>query len=438
MLQLLTTLKIQVMRKYLFCLLLAIATCIITGCSDNYAEEPNQPKAMTHEVTQSEALQHLNKILPDLKIPSTRGAAERSLPPITSSYSVGSHSSTRSNGEVEPYFHIFNFGNNEGFAIMSGDDRVAPLLALTFKGELTPDTEIDNPGFKIAYEMMEDYYVEQVSTFSLGGGNGSLPIDPGDNPELERYSIVGDPVTIYHDMPTGFCQVKWGQEYGYNSLCPQISGELPPAGCTAVAVAQLMSMYEYPSSYNGFMFDWDDMKQYRGIPIGIPITDLSNIARLMQQLGLSQNLAMQYGLNGSGTTADRVPITFENFGYSNGGDDNSYNTDDVVDELLAGYPVLIGGSDGYMPHMWLGHGVMEYHRKTYLYNGYDQLVSIFNLDLFYILCNWGKYGYDDGYYLSNVFSKNEGPRYPEPVSTRSDVAEGNYQYNIITITNIRK
>ena len=92
------------MRKYFFHLLLAITACIITGCSSNLTDELKQPKVMTHEVTQSEALLHLNKILPDLKIPSTRGATERSFPQITSSYSVGSHSSTRSDGEVEPYF----------------------------------------------------------------------------------------------------------------------------------------------------------------------------------------------------------------------------------------------------------------------------------------------------------------------------------------------
>ena len=160
------------MRKYIFYLLSIVATCIITGCTDNLQDEQESPKARTHEVTQSEALQHLNKIIPDLKIPSTRGAAEKSFPQITSSYSIGSHSSTRSDGEVEPYFHIFNFGDNEGFAIMSGDDRVIPLLAITFKGELTPETEIDNPGFKIAYSKMKDYYVEQISTSSFGDNGG--------------------------------------------------------------------------------------------------------------------------------------------------------------------------------------------------------------------------------------------------------------------------
>ena len=429
------------MRKNLFYLLLAIATCIMTGCSDNYAEEPNQPKAMTHEVTQSEALQHLNKILPDLKIPSTRGAAERSLPPITSSYSVGSHSSTRSDGEVEPYFHIFNFGNNEGFAIMSGDDRVAPLLALTFKGELTPDTEIENPGFKIAYAKMEDYYVEQVSTFSFGGGGGGmLPIDPGDNLELERYVVYGDPVEIDHDMLLGHCQVKWGQRSPYNNYCPPISGQLPPAGCAAVAVAQLMSIYKYPNSYNGYTFNWNLMNQYvnRSCSQQDNAIAVDQIARLMQQLGLSQNLAMQYGLDGSGAYTSDVPHTLSNFGYSNGGTPNSYNTDDVVDELLAGYPILISGYDGTYGHIWLGHGLKEYEQMAYIYNGYNMLVSTIDVELFYVLCNWGWDGDSDGYYLSKTFDINEGPAYSDPSSTRSDSERRNYQYNLTAVINIRQ
>lgn len=437
----------QVMRKYLFYLLLAIATCIITGCSDNYAEEPNQPKTMTHEVSQSEALQHLNKILPDLKIPSTRGAAERSLPPITSSYSVGSHSSTRSDGEVEPYFHIFNFGNNEGFAIMSGDDRVTPLLALTFKGELTPDTEIDNPGFKIAYEMMEDYYVEQVSTSSLGGGNGSLPIDPGDNPELELYCEYSNPVKVFYDMPFGRCQVEWGQEDPYNKYCGLYEfGFESYVGCVPVAVAQLMSIYKYPSSYNGYTFNWNLMNQYvdnisydeEDYPVA---TD--QIARLMQQLGLPENLDVQYEVvapgNGSSAFPEDIPHTLRNFGYTNGGVVISYNTEDIADELKAGYPVLINGfRDNGKGHQWLGHDIVEFFQTVYVYNGLNILVSTINVDVKYILCNWGWNGSYNGFYASNVFDTNSGPVDIDALPTRSTTTRPYYRHNLKMVTGIRK
>lgn len=435
------------MRKHLFYLLLAIATCIITGCSDNYADEPNQPKTMTHEVTQNEALQHLNKILPDLKIPSTRGAVERSFPQITSSYSIGSHSSTRSDGEVEPYFHIFNFGDNEGFAIMSGDDRVTPLLALTFKGKLTPDTEIDNPGFKIAYEMMEDYYVEQVSTFSFGGdGGGNLPIDPGLDPGLERYYEYSDPVIVSHNMPYGHCQVEWGQEAPYNRYCGpfyQLGFEVY-VGCVPVAVAQLMSIYKYPNSYNGYTFNWDLMNQYvnRSYSQQDNAVAIDQIARLMQQLGLPENLDVQYEVvapgNGSSAYPEDIPHTLRNFGYSSGGSLTNYDTEVVAEELIAGYPVLIGGKDGDAGHRWLGHGIKEFFQTMYVYNGYNILVSTVDIDVKYILCNWGWDGYQDGYYASKVFDTDRGPTDVEALSSTQSTTRYYFRNNLTVVTGIRK
>ena len=49
---------------------------------------------------------------------------------ITDRYSIGRHSSnaTKSNDDV-PYIHVFNFENEAGFAIMSADKRVTPLLS---------------------------------------------------------------------------------------------------------------------------------------------------------------------------------------------------------------------------------------------------------------------------------------------------------------------
>ena len=136
--------------------LLALVICSVISCAEKeqFEQELQTQKReqykekLSHEVTQTEALENLEKLLTKLNIPSTRGG-DRKLPPITSVYTTGKAAEmTRAGEAVEPYFHIFNFGDEEGFAIMSGDDRVEPLLALTFKGELTPETEIDNSGFE--------------------------------------------------------------------------------------------------------------------------------------------------------------------------------------------------------------------------------------------------------------------------------------------------
>lgn len=438
----------QPMKKSLFYLFLALAICIVTGCTDNLQEEQELSHGKTHEVTQSEALKYLNKILPDLEIPSTRGASGKSIPEITSSYSIGSHSTTRSNGEIEPYFHIFNFGDNEGFAIMSGDDRTIPLLALTFKGELTPEIEIDNPGFKIAYAKMEDYYVEQVSTFSYGdnSGSGNMPINPGDDPDLELHFEYSDPVITYYNMPYGHCLVEWGQEEPYNKYCGlyQLGLEVY-AGCVPVAVAQLMSIYKYPNSYNGHTFNWNLMNQFvnkyfcneENHPVAV-----EQIAQLMGQLGLDENLDVDYEViapgNGSGASPRNIPRTLRNFGYSNGGVLRTYNTKEVTDELKAGYPVLIGGSDGDAGHRWLGHGIKELFQTVYTYNRLDILLTTTDFTVEYILCNFGWNGYQDGYYASKVFDTNRGPVNVEAESSTRSNTSGYYQYDITAVINIRK
>lgn len=425
------------MRKCKFFWMLALMICA-AGCADNLTDEPKLPmqEKASHEVTQAEARQSLEKIVFDLKIPSTRGGEPRRVPPITSVYSTGrAAEATRSGEDVEPYFHIFNFGNDEGFAIMSGDDRVEPLLALTFKGELTPETEIDNPGFEIAYSRMEDYYVQQIATYSPDDAKAGIL--PDSMPGKDQIGFLeGEPFYVYYEMPLGHCPVKWGQTGNYNRYCFTTDGLKAYTGCVATAVAQLMAIYKYPNGYNGYTFTWNDM-----ISSSPSATGVDQIARLMQQLGLPHNLNMNYGavgIRGSGASPNNIPHTLENFGYTDGGSNVSYNTTEVATELKAGYPVLISGRDDDSGHQWLGHGIME--RKTPLYM-YDTMTGIILETLMitntYILCNMGWDGGDDGYYLSEIFNTVIGPEYPDN-STNSTRVDGVYINSIKVVKGIRR
>ena len=427
---------------------LALMFCAVS-CADNANFEPENAQIekreqlrekLSHEVTQAEAREYLEKLLLEMKITSTRGGDAMQIPPITSVYTRGKAAlATRAGEEVEPYFHIFNFGDNEGFAIMSGDDRVEPLLALTFKGELTPETEIDNPGFEIAYEKMEEYYLRAVNDTNQTV-TPDIPIPPRDSiefPDLElpvRYTEKD--TLIYHSMRYGYCSVKWDQEYPYNQFCllPG-TNQFADTGCIAVAMAQLMAIYKYPSNYNGYLFNWDDMiSQYPSYE------GECQIARLLQQLGINNNLNMQYGVAPQGSTANGayIPRTFENFGYTNGGYEILYNTEAVVNELKNGYPLLIGGNDGVSGHVWLGHGLMELRHIIRGYNELDEVVvsnSIFQG--YYILYNWGWEGWCDGFYLSGIFDPYTAPENKYPDITRGIVPD-NYQYDVVVYTNIRK
>lgn len=451
------------MKKNLFFLILALVICSVISCAEKehfeqelQTQEREQFKEdLSHEVTQAEARQNLEKIIFDLKIPSMRGGNANSMPPITSVYTRGKAAiATRAGEEIEPYFHIFNFGDEEGFAIMSGDDRVEPLLALTFKGELTPETEIDNPGFEIAYSRMEDYYIAKVSSRGLE--------PPGfDIPPLDS---LPDPIiidsTYYYEMPFGFCPVQWGQGWPYNKYCTIQPGNINvPVGSAAVAVAQLMSIYQYPNSYHSYIynktydFDWDEMNLYISIdettnPFVNDSIKYNQIAQLINQLSSSANLNIIYDEYNASTpgrcSPNRIPIALENFGYASGGEHIYYDSDIIIEELMNGYPVLIGGSEEGMvnnvvhSHGWLGHGLMKLMTTHKIYQFPRGWITLGPIETYYIKCNWGMNGLHDGYYLSGVFDTNSGPQYSNTEPTRNGVEYGNYQYYIDAIINIRK
>ena len=434
------------MKKNMFFWIMALMICAAVGCTDNTIDEPKEPmrEKMSHEVTQAEARKSLEQIASDLKLPSTRGGEQKSLPPITSVYTTGKPAEATRSGEAEPYFHIFNFGDNEGFAIMSGDDRVEPLLALTFKGELTPETVIDDPCFELTYSRMEDYYVAKT----MGGPSIDIdiPIPPRDSIALP------DPIDTYEiaDLPMGPCTVEWGQAWPYNNYCIMYPENEPAyTGCAATAIAQLMSIHKHPSSYHyyprntTYYFDWDEMNLYTSNKntntYRNDSTKYNQIARLMELLGEPNNLCVTYqssnqSVHGSSSPAEYIPRTISGFGYSSGGVRIPYDTDVVIPELLDGYPVLLGGvRDGYGQLRWLGYGVLIRHSKIAI--RYDLLLGevIWSdpMTTYYVYCNWGNNGINNGYFLSGVFD----PTDPFTDHTRSGE---NLPYNLDAFINIRR
>ena len=408
---------------FLFSALMICATVgVFVGCADSSSYEPDGQtqkreqfkEKLSHEVTQTEALENLEKFLLGKKLPSTRGGDANQLPPITSVYTRGKAAiDTRAGEEIEPYFHIFNFGNNEGFAIMSGDDRVEPLLALTFKGELTPETEIDNPGFEYAYKKMEEYYVNTVSTRGLTPTFPEIPPkEPLPDPRKGRD-------TIHLQCP------QWGQFAPYNKYCYTDDDSLAVTGCIATAVAQLMAIHKYPDSYNGYEFNWDLMTSDNPGTAGY-----DQIARLMQQLGLDINLRMNYGTESSGTNPTYILRTLENFGYSNYGWMEDYNTSRIVQELKNGYPLLVGGSTAdSIGHRWVAHGLIIDSLSLPIERPLGVITWLPATYTYYIYYNWGWNGLYNGYFLSGVFDTDE----PYTGETRA-----NYNNNVNVNINIRK
>lgn len=356
---------------------------------------------------------------------------------------------TRAEADSAPSVHIFNFEDDRGFAIMSGDDRLPPLIALSDSGKLDTTIVVDNPGLGI--------FLEGVDELVFNGDfmNDSLKTSIDD-------TYAGGMITYeygpweYNFYPErdGICDVKWDQNWPYNDKCPMVDGTHGSAGCVPIAVAQFMSANKYPESYNGTTFNWNEMNANPFIN-WVSHEAQDQIKTLIAELGKGGNLDVSYGAIESSASIDNIPRTLKNFGYSSWGMCKDYNIDDIVNELKNGYCVLLSGhSEKHKKkilgitvytyytggHAWLGHGLFECKRDVKMYNGATSLGSYFQTS-YYILCNYGWGGLYDGYYLSGAFNaKTNGVDVDTIMGNKAATrgGENNYQYNLKEVIGIRK
>jgi hypothetical protein len=192
------------------------------------------------------------------------------------------------------------------------------------------NTEIVRKGLydnsKLAHAAWNDYFkkneIGDMQTYSL-------PPDP----TCQEYS---NNVTVGPLLP-----VTWGQSCSYNELCPtknctNVCDGSPAAwtGCVATAAAQIIRYWQPTTVYN---YNYASMPATFGN---------GEVQRLMRDLGLSSNLNMDYGCDGSSASSQIIPLVLQNkFGFTSG---NYINYDvstfaRVQNNLANHWPVLLGG-----------------------------------------------------------------------------------------------
>ena len=430
-------------KNELLCRLFATSLLLLSSCARNehilYIEDEPVEYATTRSI--DDARKELEKLLEDIYgSQTTKGSKSKT---IKNAYTLNGGQTSRSGDGEQLQVYVFNFENQEGFALMTANEEMPSLLALAENGEISESETVSNPGFALFLEGVEHEFVNK-HTFEEATG------------ELFIRKVYGEWENIVY-KPCGYCEVTWGQREPYNSYCPMKDTIRTATGCVATAVAQYMSIHKYPTSYNGYSFNWEEMTAAAEAS-GCTDEAQDQIARLMFELGKKANLNMEYGVSedgGSSAKYRNIKRTLKDFGYSDGGELNDYDTETVVAELKSGHCVLAGGyshkkersfigikvSPEYSRgHMWLCHGLLERHRKIEMY--IDGTYKGYTIEYeWYPLCNWGWEGYHDGYYLSNAFSANLNPKYA--IDTKNADADYtgtqyNYQYKTTAITGIRK
>jgi hypothetical protein len=290
--------------------------------------------------------------------------------------------------------YIFNM-NEQGYVIVSGWSGAVPVLAFSTNSSYNPDALEQAPAFLemlAAYEKELEYLIQNQYEAS---------------PEIEQEwtDLLTEISTQNRSRSVEpLLESTWNQSCYYNELCPEdeaapygYCGRVP-AGCVALAMAQIMKYWEYPLSGTGshsyYTYDYGNLSaDFANTTYGWEqmqnSTYTSNLAMATLIYHCAVSVEMQFSPEGSGAyTSDAKTSLINYFNYSPEAQyKNKYSYTNsqwealLRDELDAGRPMIYRGQ-GTGGHAWVCDG---YSADNYFH------------------MNWGWGGYANGYfYLSNL------------------------------------
>lgn len=286
-------------------------------------------------------------------------------------------------------YYVFNNPEQPGWVIVAGDDRARTILA--YGDEYYFDAQ-DVP------ECVQDWlndYAEQLAHLDTA--------TPKASDEAPAHTLTSGNRTRIAPMLT----CNWAQGLPFNQLCPTYttssSTDYCPAGCVAIAMAQIMYYYKlgtqcqpipaYTSSslnnymeelpattFNYFiMNDWYDKAENTS-------ASAQETARLVRYC--AQSVKMDFGKSTSSATSQRNAFVYY-FGFDKDAqqlartDYTAAEWEDLVyNELANGRPVFISARKASGGHAFVCDGYTD--------------------GLYHI--NWGWRGHQNGYFALNVLN----------------------------------
>lgn len=132
-------------------------------------------------------------------------------------------------------YYVFNQSQNQGFVIVSADDRSTPILGYAGKGSFDMN-KLPN-GLK---DLLMSYgkQISCAATNNIGNTRASKKLT-----DIEP-----------------LIQTQWDQHEPYNNMCPidPNTGKRSLTGCGATALAQLLYFHQYPNTgKNSISYEWN-------------------------------------------------------------------------------------------------------------------------------------------------------------------------------------
>ncbi len=293
------------------------------------------------------------------------------------------------NYQGQKAYYVVQFAP-EGWALISADDRTEPLIGFSSTGTYVIEGQPET------MTAVMECFSRRITDRSRHLEQKATGWDTG---AQTRASSMRR--TVSNVAP--LIQVKFNQTSPYNQFCPKDGNGQAIVGCVAVAMAQAMSVAQWPAKPNGeynyksstygslyINYDKEAAYDWSAILAG----DKTAAAHLLYHCGVAVN--MEYGIDGSGTQdyyiASALPRNFSYpvnavKYYKRTDFDEAGWEDLILNELTNGRAVCLSGQD--------------------LKGGYGHC---FNLDGYMngaYSVNWGWGGVNNGYFTLNGLKDNK-------------------------------
>lgn len=298
---------------------------------------------------------------------------------------------------VSPYY-VFPFGENKGFAIVSGDDDMPEIVGYADHGTY------DANNMPAAMAAFLNNYRATIEAMKQGNASAIKNI-------AEAKALRANNTRATTAVSPLLGDIKWNQSEPYNNMCPKYDGtNLSATGCVATAMAQVMMYWKYPKELKadinkyetythkltiagetkGQKYDWDNM-----LPTytnnNYTQTQADAVAKLMLHCGKA--VEMDYGEeSGANVTPGRLAKYF------------GYDSDLMLDLMrscftLAEWTAIIDKElQAKRPILYSGRTTNGGHQ--FVCDGSD------GNGLYHI--NWGWGGYQDGYFDITILNPGQG------------------------------
>lgn len=317
--------------------------------------------------------------------------------------------------------YVVNFYEDAGFVLVGGKKYLPEIIAFVEGGNYDGSFS-QVPGFNIFMNEISN----SIKTLKCDNKEDDLQIQDF------YYDIKSyiDTLSISKLVNT-----EWHQRYPFNMFCFTPDGISAPAGCVAIAMAQIMSKHSFPHEIkltypnaDSIMteLDWSNMT----LPLhtynhNVVCKYCIQNGRLCREIG--KHVGMEYGGFNSGASSENVKAAFESFGYVSS-PYVDYHLTNIIESLKNGNPVYIRARNENSGHAWVTDGYKyikkyEEHYKVDFKENTRELVGGTTTIERFLHFNYGWGGEYNGYYLA----------YHEAYGSSPIINNGSYQDPVITI-----